>query len=163
MFAKSLSNFEWKVEDNGFIYPTIHADYIKEKHTGINIRSLVTIFTKEIDNSFVDNWISIELLFLTDEIMKNGKYISGQLSLVREICLAFSKEFSQTGIYFANEGKSGEDFDGIRLNNSNKIWQFDYALIPENLKALYLKAPAQFETKRIHENWTEYLKKSEFE
>ncbi len=63
-------------------------------------------------------------------------------------------EFRQTGIYFTDEAQDGSDFNGIRCNDSSKLWQFDYAFIPNTLESLYSKKPDTHNIKR-HENYFE--------
>ena len=76
-----------------------------------------------------------------------------------------AREFDQTGIYFTDEAQDGEDFDGIRTTDRNKLWNFDYALIPKKLKELYGEKPMNYKLNETDnwieswnlDNWTEKL------
>jgi hypothetical protein len=154
---KQFNLLEWKVEDNGFVYLTnSEFGYYKTNFSEISIRPLVTALTPAIDKTFKGNWISCELLIETGMIrnFENGNYYESSFEFIRNLVNEIATEFNQTGIYFTDEAQDGEDFDGIRTTDRNKLWNFDYALIPNKLKELYGEKPNNY---KIYEtgNWIE--------
>lgn len=138
---KAFNDFEWDVEDNGFIYSsTIRLSYFKTKYSDIEVRPLVMICTPAIDSSFTDNWIICELLIGTKDL-RNGEYFEKTYNMVQELTFEMQKEFKQTGTYFTDEAQDGKDFAGLRMKDKSKLWQFDYALIPLTLKDIYAEMP----------------------
>ena len=154
---KTFDNFEWKVENDGFVYSSImQLDHFTSKLSGVKIRPLVMVYTPALDKTFKDNWICCELLIEAEELRSfaNGQFHSYTYDLVKALTFEMQKEFKQTGIYFTDEAQDGSDFDGIRCNNLAKFWQFDYALIPLTLEKLYLSKPMTHNLKR-HDNYLE--------
>ncbi len=153
----AFDNFEWKVEDNGFVYSSItQLGHFTSKLSGIKIRPLVMVYTPAIDETFKDNWICCELLIEAEELrsFEDGQFRSYTYDLVKALTFEMQKEFKQTGIYFTDEAQDDSDFDGIRCNDFTKLWQFYYALIPTTLDNLYSIRPETHNTKR-HENYFE--------
>jgi hypothetical protein len=142
---KAFDNFEWQVEDNGFVYSTgINLKHFETKLSNIKIRPLVMCFTTKIDNSFKDSWICCELLIATNDIQNFGqvKFYDDTYDFVKTLVFEMQRVFIQTGVYFTNEGQDGSDFDGIRCDDKTQLWQFDYALIPNSLINLYTILPS---------------------
>jgi len=137
---EAFDSFEWKIEDNGFVYPSImRLDYFKTKFSDIPVRPSVMVYTPAIDNSITDNWVGCELLIKT-EMIRRGEYLPSTYDFIRSLAIEMQIEFKQTGIYFTDEAQDGQDFDGIR-GDKDKLWQFDYALIPLTLETTYLSTP----------------------
>ena len=150
----ALDNFEWIVEDNGFVYSSItQLGHSTSKFSGIKIRPLVMVYTPTIDKTFNDNWICCDLLIEAEELrsFENGQFHVYTYDLVKTLTLEMQKEFKQTGVYFTDEAQDGEDFDGVRCNDPEKLWHFDYALIPLTLEKLYSNLPKTHSIKR-HDN-----------
>ena len=148
---KAFDNFEWKVEDNGFVYSSItQFEYFTSKLSGVKIRPLVMVYTPAIDQTFKDNWICCELLIEAEELrsFSDGQFYSYTYDLIKSLTFELQKEFKQTGIYFTDEAQDGSDFDGIRGNDNEKCWQFDYALIPLTLEKSYSVKPETHNIKR---------------
>lgn len=153
----AFDNFEWSVEDNGFVYSSItQLGYFTSKLSGIKVRPLAMVYTPAIDRTFKDNWMCCELLIEAEELRSfdDGQFRSYTYDFVKALTFEMQKEFKQTGIYFTDEAQDGSDFDGIRSNDLTKLWQFDYALIPITFDNLYSKRPETHNTKR-HENYFE--------
>jgi len=153
----AFDNFEWTVENNGFVYSSItQLGHFTTKISGVNVRPLVMVYTPAIDGTFKDNWICCELLIEAEELrsFEDGQFRSYTYDFVKALTFEMHKEFKQTGIYFTDEAQDGSDFDGIRCNDFTKLWQFDYALIPTTLDNLYSRKPETHNTKR-HENYFE--------
>ncbi len=155
----AFESFEWKVEDNGFVYSSIsETGFHKTKYSDIPVRPLLMVYTKAIDETFDDNWISIDLLIDAGKLrdFKTGDYYADTIGLVKSLTKELAKDFYQTGIYFTDEAQDGEDFDGIRMIDKTKIWQFDYAIIPKGLIDLYNSKPDSHEireTADFFESW----------
>jgi hypothetical protein len=153
----AFEDFEWKLEEDGYVYSSImKLGYFTSRFSSIRIRPLVMVYTNAIDESFNDNWISCNLLFESAELRNftNGEFLPNTYEFIKSITTQMQKEFLQTGIYFTDEAQDGAEFQGIRCYDSTKLWQFDYALIPNLLDELYLKKPKTHELKK-HENYFE--------
>ncbi len=153
----AFDNFEWKVEDNGFVYSSItQLGHFISKLSGVKIRPLVMIYTPATDGTFKDNWICCDLLIDAEELrnFENGQFRSYTYDLVKTLTLEMQKEFKQACIYFTDEVQDGSDFDGVRCNDKKKLWQFDYAIIPLTYEDIYSNKPTTHSIKR-HENYIE--------
>ena len=142
--ATAFDSFEWKVEDNGFVYSSgIGIDYLSLNSSQVRIRPLFSGYTADIDQTFEENWFGCQLLIPTEDLRDFGnlEYNSYTFDIVKLLSEAMHKEFKQTGVYFTDEAQDGEDFDGLRCDNTSFVWQFDYALIPMNLKHFYENLP----------------------
>ncbi|MFB9054631.1 hypothetical protein ACFFVB_16200 [Formosa undariae] len=154
---KQFESLEWKEEDNGFVYfPNAYFGFHKTDFSEIKIRPHLLAWTPAIDKTFKDNWISCELLIETGTIRnsENGNYKELTFEFIKKLAKEMATEFNQTGIYFTDEAQDGEDFDGIRTTDSNKLWSFDYALIPKKLKELYGEKPKNYNINES-DNWIE--------
>lgn len=144
---KQFEALEWKVEDNGFVYLS-NSDfgYFKTHFSEIKVRPHLLAWTPEIDKTFKDNWISFDLLIESQTIrnFENGNYKELTYEFIKKLVKEMATEFEETGIYFTDEAQDGEDFDGIRTTDRNKLWNFDYALIPNKLKELYGEKPNNY-------------------
>lgn len=153
----AFDNFEWKVEDDGFVYSSIFdIGHLSSKLSSVKIRPTVMVFASGIDKTYKDNWIACDLLIDAGELrsFEDGHFYSHTYALIKSLTVEMNKEFMQTGIYFTDELQDCLDFDGIRSNDKEKLWQFDYALIPLTLEDLYNTKPDTHNTKR-HENYIE--------
>jgi hypothetical protein len=155
----AFESFEWKVEDNGFVYSSLtETGFNKTKYSDIPVRPLFMVYTKGLDKTFRDHWIVADLLIdaglLRD--FRTGEFYTETYGFVKSLTKELAKEFCQTGIYFTDEAQDGEDFDGIRMNDPKKLWQFDYAIIPKGLINLYKNKPDSheiIETNDYFESW----------
>jgi len=162
----TFDNFKWSVEDDGFVYSSItQLGHFKSRLSNIKIRPLVMVYTAAIDTPIEDNWISCELLILSEELRSfdDGKFYRHTYELVKALTFEMQKEFNKTGIYFTDEAQDGSDFSAIRHHDATKLWQFDYALIPNNLDKFYSDKPKTHEILKqekyneawLVERWTE--------
>lgn len=158
--AEIKSDFDalkWKVEDNGFVYFSNSGTvFHKTSFSDIYVRPLIMAWTPAIDETFKNTWISCDLLIETETIWdsKNGKYKESTFEFIKKLVNEMATEFEQTGVYFTNEAQDGEDFDGIRMTDRNKLWSFDYAIIPKKMKELYGEKPSNFSINET-DNWIE--------
>lgn len=154
---RAFDNFEWKIEDNGFVYSSItELGHFTSNLSGIKIRPLVMVYTPAIDQTFTGNWICCELLIEAEELrnLSDGQFHNHTYDLIKSLTVEMQKEFKQLGIYFTDEAQDGSDFDGVRCNDQEKLWQFDYALIPLTLEKIYSTKPVTHNIKR-QENYIE--------
>jgi hypothetical protein len=150
----AFESFEWKVDDNGFVYSSIvQLGHFKTKFSDIAVRPLVLVYTPAIDKSFTNNWIVCDLL-IEIEKLRSYDYFQSTYSFVKSLTLEMHREFKQTGVYFTDEAQDGQDFDGIRNANKEKLWEFDYALIPLSLEQTYSSPPLTHKIIR-HDNYLE--------
>ncbi|GGH45560.1 hypothetical protein IA57_04125 [Mangrovimonas yunxiaonensis] len=154
---EQFESLKWTEEDNGFVYLS-NSDFgfYKTNFSEIKVRPLLMAWTPAIDKTFKNNWISCDLLIETETIrnFENGNYKELTFELIKKLVKEMAKEFSETGIYFTDEAQDGEDFDGIRTIDQNKLWNFDYALIPKKLKELYGENPKNYNINET-DNWIE--------
>jgi hypothetical protein len=159
----AFESFEWKVEDNGFVYSSLNATgFYKTKFSDIPVRPLFMVYTKGLDETFEENWIVAELLIEAEKLrdFRTGEFYTKTYGLVKSLTKELANEFCQTGTYFTDEVQDGEDFDGIRIIDTTKLWQFDYAIIPNGLIDLYKTKPDSheiIETNDYFESW--YIKR----
>lgn len=154
-----FDSFEWKTADDGFIYSSIaELGFYKTKYSDIPVRPLFMVYTKGLDETFKDNWIVVDLLIDAGKLrdFSTGEFFAETYGLVKSLAKELAVDFHQTGIYFTDEAQDGEDFDGIRMNDPVKLWQFDYAIIPKKLIDLYKRKPESHEiteTNDYFESW----------
>ena len=140
-----FKRFQWKVEDNGFVYSSItQAGHFKTIFSDIKVSPLLMVYTPAIDSSFKENWMTCNLLIEAEDL-RCGDYFEKTYELVEALAFEMCREFRQTGIYFTDEAQDGQDFDGLRTNDQSKLWQFDYALIPLTLRTVYKNIPSTHE------------------
>ncbi len=155
----AFESFAWKVEDNGFIHSSIEKiGFYKTKYSDIPVRPLLMVYTKAVDKTFNDNWIVVDLLIDAGKLrdFKTGEFYADTYKFVKSLGRELAKDFNQTGIYFTDEAQDGEDFDGIRMNDQTKLWQFDYAIIPIGVIDLYKNKPDSHEIQKTddyYESW----------
>lgn len=136
--------FEWKVKYDSFGYSSIiQLGYYKTKFSDIPVRPLAMIYTPTIEKAINDNWIVCELLIEAEKLRSftTGNYCKKTCNFVKSLTSEIYKEFKQTGVYFTDEAQDGQDFDGIYNINKEKLWQFDYAIIPMTLEDTYFNPP----------------------
>ncbi|MBU2913937.1 hypothetical protein [Reichenbachiella agariperforans] len=95
------------------------------------------------DPTLKSNGISCDLLIETDELIANystGEFREYTFDFVERLVFEMTNNFG-TPTYFTNEADDREPFDGLRTVNSNKLWSFDYALIPIELRSIYSTPP----------------------
>jgi hypothetical protein len=140
----AFDNFEWKN------YSITQLGHFTSRLSGIKIRPLVMVYTPAIDGTFKDNWIGCELLIESEELRSftDGQFYSYTYDLIRTLTVEMQKEFKQTGVYFTDEAQDGSDFDGIRSKDMEKLWQFDFAIIPLTLENYYSIKPTTHNIKR---------------
>lgn len=154
---QAFDTFEWKVEGNGFVYSSIvQLGHFKTKFSDITVRPLVMVFTPAIDKTITDNWIVCDLLVEAEKLrnFETGDYHKTTYDFVKALTSEMHKEFKQTGVYFTDEAQDGQDFDGVRNINKEKLWQFDYAIIPLTLEQTYSMPPLTHKIIR-HDNYLE--------
>ncbi|HTF16764.1 MAG TPA: hypothetical protein VK658_01760 [Chryseolinea sp.] len=139
---KAINDFEWNVDDNGFIYSSmVQLGHFKTKYSDIKVRPLVVVYTPTVDSSFTDNWMTCDLIIEAEDL-RNEKYFHKSYDFVEKLTSEMQKEFNQTGTYFTDEAQDGQDFEGLRTKDNSKLWQFDYAVIPLTLKNVYSEIPS---------------------
>jgi hypothetical protein len=141
---KAFDDFEWKVDGDGLVYSSItEVGQYETKFSDIKVRPLVMAYTPALGQTFDSNWIACDLLVDAGELrdFKTGNYYSHTYPFIRSLVTEMATVFDQTGVYFTDETQDGEDFDGIRTLKQDKLWQFDYALIPNSLKSIYKSTP----------------------
>jgi hypothetical protein len=140
---QAFDEFVWKVEDDGLVYSSIQVGHFLTKFSNIPIRPLVLVYTPAIDKTIKDNWIVCDLLIEAEKLrsFETGDYNKTTYDFVKALASEMHKEFKQTGVYFTDEVQDGQDFDGFRNVNKEKLWQFDYAIIPLTLEQTYSTPP----------------------
>ena len=136
--------FDWIEEENGFVYSSlITLDYQQLDCFEYSIRPLAMIVPgKE------SKWFSFNFLTPSYELRafysgsKEIHYRNDVLGLVKKLAHALHDEFNETGIYFADEAQDGVDLKGLTRKDYSKLWNFDFAIIPNTLKDIYSEVPS---------------------
>ncbi len=146
----SLKAFVIEKEGEGYAYTSVtELGNLASDLSGVKIRAVVTGYTSAVDRTFKEDWISCEFLIEISELQGfDGKMHNYSYNLIKRLSQEMQSEFRQTGVYFTNEKQDGFDFDGIRCNDRSKLWQFDYALIPQALADLYNSKPDTYGLKQ---------------
>jgi hypothetical protein len=115
-------------------------------YTSFKVRPHVIIYERGLDETFKDHWVSIELLIQAEDLydQKTNKVNVNAQVEIKRLMLELQREFQESAIYFTDEAQEGIDFDGIRMNDSSLLWNFDAALIPHSMKEQYDNPPSQF-------------------
>lgn len=161
----AVEAFEWKPDADGCVFTSLTGlNFYPTKCTSFKVRPHIMIYKKGLDETFKDDWVSVEFLILATDVFSQGsneikESVQGELS-----CLMFElhQEFQESGIYFTDEAQDGNDFNGIRTNNSSLLWNFYAALIPNTLKKKYVNVPSNFQIfagDEVIKAWNETLPK----
>jgi len=134
---EGLSDFKWKVEDNGFVYSLSNFESKVLKYNGVELqcRPLLLGWTPSIDENLKDSWLEVSILFETNEItdeLRNGRLKIGVRDLILGQMKILSKYFSETGTYFTNETTDGNPWEAL-IGIGKLVWAFDIAIIPYHL------------------------------
>ena len=153
---QAFDAFVWKVDEDGKVYSSIQVGHFKTKLSEIPVRPLVLVYTPATNETITDNWIVCDLLIEAEKLRSfaTGNYHKITYDFVKALTLEMHKEFKQTGVYFTDEAQEGQDFAGVRNINKEKLWQFDYAIIPLTLEQTY-STPALTHKIIHHENHLE--------
>ena len=140
---RAFENPNWR-DEGGFVYSEIMSlEPRTTKHSGVKVRPLCMVLTPQIDSSLTSNGLVCDLLVETDELIEDyasGKFRNYAFDFVELLSAEMIRNLG-TAVYFTNEADDGEPFDGYRTNNLNKLWKFDYALIPIQQSDSYSTPP----------------------
>ncbi len=140
---RAFKNLNWRDED-GFVFSELmNLEERTTKYSGIRIRPLVHVWTPKVDPTLKSNWVSCDLLIETDELIANyatGEFREYTFDFIEQLTFEMTSNFG-TPTFFTNEADDGEPSEGLRTNNPFKLWSFDYALIPIELKSIYSTPP----------------------
>lgn len=104
----------------------------------LHIRPYVTGWSPEERKELQDTWLEVSLLFLTVEIENRiGQLKDEHKPLVWAMMEKFSKEFTESGVYFTNEVTDGIPLEVLLSREKEGIWEFDAAILPEILSHKY--------------------------
>ncbi|NRF94835.1 hypothetical protein HQN89_28500 [Paenibacillus frigoriresistens] len=110
----------------------------------LHIRPYVTGWTPEVRKELQDTWLEVSLLFLTVEIENRiGQLKDEHKSLIWAMMEKFSKEFTESGVYFTNEATDGRPWEALICGENEDKWEFDAAILPENLSQIYKDYPTE--------------------
>jgi len=110
----------------------------------LHIRPYVMGWTFEEKKEPQDTWLEVSLLFWTEEIEFHQTGLKDEhKSLLWAIMEKFSKEFTESGVYFTNEVTDGKPWEALMLEEKEGIWAFDAAILPEYLFSVYKENPAE--------------------
>ncbi len=148
----AFEQFEWKPNDDGYAFTSLGelGWFETNASSTIKVRPLVLPYTTAFE-SFASNWVGCLLLIRTGDLKNgiDGGYKKGINEFVTMLMISMQKEFPDLPIYFADEAQEGSDFDGIRCNDLEKLWQFDFAIIPSPLYSVYSNQPGWFNVKEV--------------
>lgn len=145
---EGLNNFEWKIEDNGFVYSleNYECKIVKWNDIELHCRPLLMGWTPNINENLKDSWLEISLLYYTDEITldyKTGKFKNGVLEVILNHMKIISRYFDETGTYFTDEVTDSKPWEAL-VGIDDIIWAFDIGIVPEHLESFYEKKPSGF-------------------
>jgi len=110
----------------------------------LHIRPYVTGWTPKERKELQDTWIEVSLLFLTVEIENRiGQIKDEHKPLVWAMMEKFSKEFTESGVFFTNEVTDGRPWWTLISEENEGIWEFDAAILPEFLSHRYKDCPTE--------------------
>ncbi|MCU6793381.1 hypothetical protein OB236_14840 [Paenibacillus sp. WQ 127069] len=110
----------------------------------LHIRPYMTGWTPQEIKELQDTWIEVSLLFLTVEIENRiGQIKDEHKPLVWAMMEKFSKEFTESGVFFTNEVSDGRPWEALISGEKEGIWEFDAAILPEFLSHTYKDCPTE--------------------
>jgi hypothetical protein len=155
--AESMASFKWERDDVGAVFSTFTAppDYAARVHD-MQVSPYVFICLLTGAQKSDDYWLAFNLYLETEELQNfyNGEYYQETYPLIKHLTLAMHKELDQTGVYFTDELQDMEALEAFSEKDLSKLWEFDYAIIPNHLAMLYSKPPSTHTIKK-HEIFIE--------
>ena len=109
----------------------------------LNVFASIVIWTNQLISYVKEPWI--ELVIIVKPENQTGTNLDSKMDKVfLKILTMFSKIFQETGVYVTNEMQDGEAFIGIVGGLEEKLWEFDYAIIPSHHLLHYQNVPEDF-------------------
>lgn len=155
--AESIASFKWERDEVGAVFSTFTAppDYAtRVMDTQVSPYVFISLLSEEQKGD--KYWLAFNLYLETEEIQNfyNGEYYQETYTLIKHLTQAMHHAFEQTGVYFTDELQDMEALEAFSDKDLTKLWEFDYAIIPNTLAVLYCKPPATHTIKK-HENYIE--------
>ncbi len=149
--AASITSFKWERDEVGKVFSTFTAppDYASRlMDTQVSPYVFICLLTE--DQKGDDYWMAFNLYLEAEEIQNpfNGEYYQETYELVKQLTQAMHQAFEQTGVYFTDELQDMEALEAFSEKDLSKLWEFDYAVIPNHLAVLYSKPPATHTIKK---------------
>ena len=156
---EAFSEFTWAVEDDGRVLSPFCSARRYYQTSYIDIPPICPFFifiTPYLHPYVKHNWVLIEFLFEVQNLRDPNKnnFYPATYPLIRQITSLIWQEFKTCGIYFIDDDIEDEDWDRVRLEQPTEEWNFDYAIIPNHLKALYKNCPKTHQIKQ-HDDYFE--------
>ncbi len=155
--AESMASFKWERDEVGAVFSTFTAppDYATQvMDTQVSPYVFISLLSEEPKGA--DYWLAFNLYIETEELQNyyNGEYYQETYPLIKFLVRAVHKELNQTGVYFTDELQDMEALEAFSEKDLSKLWEFDYAIIPNHLAVLYSKPPVTHSIKK-HETHIE--------
>ncbi len=149
--AESITSFKWERDELGGVFSTFTAppDYAcRVMDTQVSPYVFISLLTEGQQGD--DYWLAFNLYIETDELYNpfTGEFYQETYALIKQLTQAMHQSFTETGVYFTNELQDMEALEAFSDNELTKLWEFDYAIIPNHLAVLYSKPPATHTIKK---------------
>ena len=115
------------------------------------MRPCIIGHTLEANSALQANWIfnGLEMTMLSFLIRKYDPELD---AFVKRFTATMARRFDQAGI-FTGESQLDISFEGMPTLDTEKLWVFDCALIPQELAAHYLAPPHTHRIKVTADSW----------
>ncbi|NMA84477.1 MAG: hypothetical protein GX962_11535 [Epulopiscium sp.] len=136
-----FKGFQWKKEDNGFIYCGCNGETRRINFNGLklNVRPYAMGWTPEVLPSLQESWLEICLLFESDQIVLNyqDRVIKQEAqNVILNLMSIFSCTFFETGIFFTDEIMDGIPWECL-MGERVDLWAFDAEIVREDMEDIY--------------------------
>ncbi len=141
--------------DNELDYISIDCTWGMIACHGLTLRAapLTSVWSSSEFPELGTDWLELELLFHSDEIMEfiddDCRYIEGVSSALWTVVEAFGRLTVDAGSFLTNEVQDGQPWEG-QFDRSDKRWKFDMAWLPDEVTQLYEGIPNDFFVSQRH-------------
>ena len=135
-----LNGFIWSVSDDGFVYanlsPKINIILLGES---MDVQLMLLGWTSKIIESLPCSCLGFEILLETEKIDDLSRhpeirYKENFRKTVWDVMKKASKFYPEYGVFFTDEVQDGRTWESFFDKDSEKIWQFECAIIPSQTK-----------------------------
>jgi len=142
-----FGTIEWELSENFFMYTGCNAERISlfKDNKSVSVWPALIGLTPYVFTELEKNVVELALFFNTEQIIDD--YKSAHLKkewqpLIWDTLCLFYKHFSETVIYFTDEGTDSQPWEALIENQAQAYyWSFDAAIIPNSSKAYHFDPP----------------------
>ncbi|MBO9128924.1 hypothetical protein [Bacillus sp. 165] len=145
---KWIGDITWSTDDEGLFLinsPVCSPTFDLGEESG-KIKAALSMFQwKKVNcRNVPECWI--ELSFCLKSELTDEELCRMYSAEIEAVMLQLSQTFQETGVYLTNVLQDGEPFEGLIMNNNDKLWDFQSAFIPNALISQYQHIPVHFDT-----------------